>query len=365
VSLLAGTFSSTGYVDGPGASAMFNYPIAIGIDSLDNLYVSDVNNNALRKIAPNGTVSTFWNGASFCGGHPYINIVEDSAGRIYSTCGTNLVRINPNGAASTISTIMPSGLAIQNDIIYMTYPTNAIMKLKVADLTISTYAGSGTAGHLDGPSSVAMFNNPIGIAVDSVGTLFVVDISSNYVRKVNASSFVSTIAGTGANGLVDGWFSKFSRPAGIAVDPNGFIYVADGNSENGGLNNAIRMINSSGYVNTIAGAQAAGTVNGLGSVARLNEPMGVVLDSTGNIFVADYRNQAIRKIVLVPSATSSISSSISPSSSSLSAIKSATTAYSSASSTTVASYFLTLSSIQSSQTVQAVRICMASLTIFP
>lgn len=158
--------------------------------------------------------------------------------------------------------------------------------------TVSTYAGTTVAGYADGNKAVAQFNNVEGIAVDPQGNLYIADADNNRIRKITVAGIVSTIAGTGVAGFADGNASvaKFSKPTGIALDANLNIYVGDRN------NHRIRKITPQGIVSTVAGTGVAGLMNGNGSVAKFNTPCGITVDAHNNIYVADQLNNCIRKI---------------------------------------------------------------------
>lgn len=157
--------------------------------------------------------------------------------------------------------------------------------------SVSTLAGSGISGRNDGLGAAARFNYPIGVAVDSNGNVYVADTSNHNLRKISAGGVVITFAGYSRSGSDDGIGSQagFNLPSGVAVDVNGNVYVADTN------NYKIRKITSSGVVTTLAGS-VVGNSDGMGSSASFNWPSSVAVDSNGNVFVADSRNEKIRKI---------------------------------------------------------------------
>jgi hypothetical protein len=156
--------------------------------------------------------------------------------------------------------------------------------------TTSTIAGSGSPGFADGVGSLAMFISPTGVALDSFGNIYVADSRNNRIRKIEASGVVTTIAGKYL-GFVDGTGTnaRFYNPTGITVDLVGNVYVSEQ------YQNSIRKITTSGVVSTLAGGNS-GYADGTGSNAKFNSPLGVSVDSSGNIYVADSGNARIRKI---------------------------------------------------------------------
>jgi streptogramin lyase len=140
----------------------------------------------------------------------------------------------------------------------------------------------------------ALFNYPTGVAVDAAGNLYVADAYNDTVRKITSAGAVTTLAGSpGLSGATDltGANALFNQPAGLAVDSSGNVYVADTG------NCTIRRITSSGAVTTVAGiAGIAGFLDGAGTNAFFNQPRGLLVDGSGNLVVADTGNAAIRKI---------------------------------------------------------------------
>ena len=154
---------------------------------------------------------------------------------------------------------------------------------------VSTLAGS-SSGDDDGTGTAAKFNNPYGVAVDSSGYVYVGDQNNNRIRKISPAGVVTTLAGSsvGSNDGT-GTAAQFDSPYGVAVDSSGYVYVADGR------NYRIRKISPDGMVTTFAGSWQ-GDADGTGTAAQFREPYGVVVDSSGYVYVADFGNNRIRKI---------------------------------------------------------------------
>lgn len=157
---------------------------------------------------------------------------------------------------------------------------------------VLTLAGTGLADQTDGVGANARFNDPRGMAMDAFGNLYVADTSNHKIRKITPGGAVSTVAGSGTPAFADGTgaAASFNGPSGVAVDPNGNLYVADT------FNHRIRMITPAGDVSTLAGSGATGSANTTGTTATFWEPWGITLDTSGNLYVADFQNNVIRKI---------------------------------------------------------------------
>jgi sugar lactone lactonase YvrE len=188
-----------------------------------------------------------------------------------------------------ILSIVPAHLTVCCALIF---PVSAA---RAQSLTVTTVAGSfNVIGGGDGTGPAAHFNAPVGIAVDGAGILYVVDTGNSMIRKISTAGVVQTIAGLAdSTGNVDatGTAARFYYPEGIAVDATGNIYVGDTDNE------TIRKITPGGVVTTLAGtAGTYGYSDGTGPGALFGYPSGLAVDSAGNVYVADSRNNAIRKI---------------------------------------------------------------------
>lgn len=182
-----------------------------------------------------------------------------------------------------------------------------IINLVVSCNTVSTLAGSGAAGALDGTGASATFSAPLGVTVDPAWNVYVADTANNKIREITPLGVVTTFAGSGVAGAANGAGASatFSAPGGVAAGASSIVYVADTN------NNMIRMAGISPnadtlgvQVSTLAGTTLAGSADGTGIAASFDHPSGIAVDSAGNLYVADTNNNRIRKIVVVSVASS-------------------------------------------------------------
>jgi len=169
---------------------------------------------------------------------------------------------------------------------------NTLPGSNASSTNISTFAGSGTQGSADGTGINASFYQPTGVAADASGNIYVADFRNNLIRKISPAGLVTTLAGSGAQGSANGTgvYASFYQPTSVAADASGNIYVADDG------NHLIREISPAGVVTTLAGSGVQGLANGTGIAASFNNPQGVAVDASGNVYVADYGNNMIREI---------------------------------------------------------------------
>jgi hypothetical protein len=269
---LAGQAGVAGHTDGTGSAAMFNGPADIALDSSGNAYVADANNSTVRMVTPAGIVTTL-------------------AGQFGVSGSTD-------GSGTTALFNHPAGIAVDGSGNAYVADTgnNTIRKLVIATGAVTTLAGqAGVAGSSDCAGTAASFDGLSGIAVDSTGNLYVSDTLNHTIRKVTAAGAVSTIAGTaGSSGFTNatGTAALFHGPQGLTLDASGDLFVADTN------NNAIRKLVIATGVVTTAAVQSgtAGAVDGANSQAQFHYPSSVAVDSTGNLYVVDTDNHALREI---------------------------------------------------------------------
>jgi len=215
---------------------------------------------------------------------------KGSGGAMVSTLAGIAKAGHANGAAATAQFNFPSGLAVdKNESVYVADQNNNRVRV-VFNKLVADVAGSGSAGYKDGPSATAQFFDPMDVAVDSKGNVYVADQLNDRIRLISGGK-VSTLAGSGLPGHQNGAAASamFSSPTGIAVDSKGDVYVADQN------NDRIRLI-SGGKVSTLAGSGTEGIKDGPAATAQFADPAGIAVDSKGNVYVADQNNDRVRLI---------------------------------------------------------------------
>jgi hypothetical protein len=290
-----------GYWDGQGIFTMFNGPSAVVADSSSNLFVLDGGNSLVRKIAPDATVTTFFNLAPYFGSYYSVGpmILDHSNAFWVSGSATYLLRIPTSGYPSQVllpnGSSAPRGLAVDSaNSLYLadTY-ANRIYRLN-ANSTWEIFAGSGNPGAVDGNWIFTSFNNPQALAFDAADNLYVWDSGNHLIRRINQRRDVTTVAGqnTGYYYAPDadgtGTNASFGTIGAMAIDAAGSLLLACGTS--------IRRMTPAGAVTTLAGAfdQAAYT-NGPGPLARFRNLAGICV-AGGKVFVADRDDHRIRSL---------------------------------------------------------------------
>ena len=254
--------------DGPATSAQLNFPFAVAVDSADNLYIADWNNNRIRRVS-NGVIATV-------AGNGSIGYSGD------------------NGAATSAQLAEPSGVAVDSSgNLYIADSRNNRIR-RVSNGVITTVAGNGAGGYGGdgGPATAAQLNWPQGVAVDSAGNLYIADTINNRTREVSGG-VIATVAGNGTLGYGgDGGpaiGAQLYGPSAIGLDPAGNLYIDGGTT--------IREV-SNGVITTVAGNGGMGFSgdNGAATSAQLDGPQGVAADAAGNLYIADTGNYRIRKV---------------------------------------------------------------------
>jgi hypothetical protein len=322
VSTLAG--STMGFADGTGTSAKFKAPWGVAADISGNVYVAD-GSNRIRKVTSAGVVTTlagsgnfnFADGTGTSAEFKFpVGITVSRSGNLYVSDHYNhrirKLDLSNNqvttlagssdgyadGSGTSAKFIQPLGVTTDgNDDVYVVDASNnRIRKITISGTaaTVSTLAGSGVYGFLNGNGSSAQFSYPFYIAVDGSGNIYVSDYWGHRIRKITISgttSTVTTLAGSGTLGYADGTgvSAKIQNPSGVTVDGNGNVYVAD-------ESNRIRKVTSAGVVTTLAGSGVSGLAEGIGTSAMFATPRSMAMDGAGNIYVADVYNHRIRKL---------------------------------------------------------------------
>jgi DNA-binding beta-propeller fold protein YncE len=262
VTTIAGD-GTTGHLDGPALSAQFDEPHGLAVASTGRIYVSDSNNHAIRVIE-NGQVRT---------------LAGDGAPGFAD---------GPEGNARFN---FPLGIALDAEgALYVADQSNHRIR-KIHGGEVKTFAGDGTAGFADGPVSFAQFNKPHTVSVDVSGAVYVADNGNKRIRMI-AGGEVTTLAGTGVAGYVDGAAGSAQLTSAIAVEhaPGGKVYFAEYNK------GRVRVIEN-GVVSTLVGSgDTTGFVDGKLAVARFGDPHDITVGSGGQLYVADQTNSSVRMI---------------------------------------------------------------------
>lgn len=316
---------------GLAANASLYYPSGVALDGVGNLYIADWGNHRIRKVAPSGLTITTVAGNGTAGysgdGGPataaaLVNpagVALDSAGTLSVTdaIGDRVRSVSPAGVITTVagtgsccysgdggpataaSMYYPSELAVDGaGNLYIADAWNdRVRKVSPAGV-ITTAAGSKVAGFAGdgGPATGASLNNPMDVAVDGAGNLYIADLGNNRIRKIRSDGVITTVAGNGTAGYSgDGgpaMAASLNNPRGLAVDGAGNLFIADL------ANNRIRKVSPDGVITTVAGIGAAGYSGdgGLATAARLDFPFDVTVDGGGNLYIADTYNLRVRKV---------------------------------------------------------------------
>jgi len=317
VTTFAGSTSETsGRTNGTGTAARFNIPEMLCGDASGNLYVADNANNEIRKITSGGVVTLYAGSASGTAGYKDTTVATgalfngpagvamDGSGNLFvADHGNNVIRkITPSGVVSTFYTrsgMGPTGLTFDGSGNLIVAAQSLSLILKITPAGVATTIAGNFYAYVNGTGTGADFKNCTDAKIDASGNIFVADYLDNAIRKITSAGVVTTYAGSNVNnntgGFLDGvgTAAKFNTPTGVAVTPSGIIYVADFNNHN------IRRIMPDGTVTLVAGSatQLSGTVDGTGTAAKLHSPMGIYVDNTGTAYVADMW-ASIRKVVL-------------------------------------------------------------------
>ena len=284
ITTIVGGGSGYSGAGGPAIAARVSGPRGVAVDGAGNVYFADSGNNRIRKIdAATGTIATI--------------------------AGTGVHGFSGDGGPAVEAQISRAGgVAVDGagNVYFADSGNNRIRKIDAATGTIATIAGTGVHGFSGdgGPATEAQISRAEGVAVDGAGNVYFADYGNYGIRKVDSSGIITTIAGGGVGFGGDGGRAvgaRLSPPRGVAVDGAGNVYIADSG------NDRIRKVNASGIITTIAGTgeEGLGGDGGLAVEAQIHNPFGVAVDGAGNVYIADSGNHRIRK--LTPSGSSGIS----------------------------------------------------------
>lgn len=324
VTTFAGSIAGTnGYADGTGTNALFDGPQNISYNPQSGLlYVSDTYNNAIRTVTSGGATATlnvspvgYTNGplsqASFYGprgisfdatGNAYVadlgnNLIRKiSTAGVVSTLAGNTIPGYVNGDATKAEFLNPiATTADASGNVYVADRSNNLIRKITAAGVVSRFAGyeaptgysqQSIPGFVDGDGGAAYFNYPIALATDAAGNIYVADNKNKGIRKITPSGTVSTYAG-GLN-----YPKIIGNPTGVTLDAQGNMFIVDGNGR-------ILEITNQNVLYVLAGATGtSGLQNGVGAAARFSSPQSIAIDPQGNLYVADYNNNVIRKITV-------------------------------------------------------------------
>ncbi len=333
ITTFAGSAGGVGTGDGgPATEASLGFPDGLAVDAAGNLFIADTFNHRIRRVSPDDIISTVaGNGIrGFSGdGGPATNaslanpdgLAVDAAGNLFiaDTFNHRIRRVSPDGIISTVagsefggffsgdggpatdaSLAFPQGVAVDAaGNLFVADTFNHRIRQVSPDGIISTVAGNGIRGLSGdgGPATNASLANPDGLAVDAAGNLFIADSSNHRIRRVSPDGIISKVAGSEFGGFFSGdggpaTNAAVAFPRGLALDTAGNLFIADT------LNFRIRRVSPDGIISTVAGngTERFSGDGGAATSASLVRPQAVAVDAAGNLFIADTFNHRIRQV---------------------------------------------------------------------
>jgi sugar lactone lactonase YvrE len=310
---------------GPATSAQLYYPQDVAVDTSGNLYISDTNNQRIRKVAANGIITTVAGNGNYGysgDGGPATSaelsypqgVAVDASGNLYiADTNNNLIReVTVSGTITTVAGNgnccgsgdggpaigaelgYPQGVAVDaSGNLYIADSSDNSIR-KVMNGIIATVAGNGGGGDSGdgGPATSAQIGYPEGVAVDASGNLYLTDTGNERIRVVSAAGTIGTLVGGTVGDGRPGIFGALNYPQGVVRDSAANTYIADTS------NNRVRKVAANGTITTVAGTGSSGFSGdgGPATSAQLNYPEGLALDSSGNLYIGDSSNQRVRKV---------------------------------------------------------------------
>lgn len=314
---------------GPAATAGLNHPRGLAVDLGGNIYISDVDNRRIRRVSPGGMISTVaGNGNSgYSGdGGPAVNaslsdvtgLALDAAGNLYIADASNrrVRKVTPGGTITTVAGTgvegfsgdggpataaqlgRPTSVIFSAGNLFIADSSNQRVRRVSSDGTITTVAGNGIAGFSGdgGPATSASLATPLGMALDSLGNLYMADGDNNRIRRISQNGVITTVAGNGIGrfagdqGLATN--ALLNVPEDVAVDGAGNLFIADAG------NNRVRKVDAFGIISTVAGTGVDGFSGdgGPAGQAMLSFPWGLTTNAAGNVYIADRVNNRVRMV---------------------------------------------------------------------
>ena len=258
---------------GPATSASLNAPAGVAVDASGDIFISDDTNNRIRKVNPSGVITT--------------------------VAGTGSAGYSGDGGPATSAQLRgPTDVVVDSaGNLYVADAGNSRVRKVSSSGTITTVAGNGGSGYSGdgGPATSAALASPVGVSLDTGGNLYIADFGNNTVRKVNPSGTISTLAGTGSSGYSGdggpGTSAKLNTPTSVSAGA-GAVYIADAG------NARVRAVGAYGVITTVAGTGSAGYSGdgGPATSAQLEYPVGLAVDSSGDLFIADFFANVVRQV---------------------------------------------------------------------